>query len=124
MLEPLSGYVLLAAELRNSPVSFAGSWNFGPATSDVRTVQDVAEAINSHLNGSGVEVVGSVGSQHEARLLQLNCDKAQQLLGWYPRWTVDKTLDATAEWYRAILNGAKAEQVTRAQLHDYFPEIA
>lgn len=124
VLEPLSGYVLLAAELRNSPVSFAGSWNFGPATSDVRTVHDVAEAINSHLNGSGVEVVGSVGNQHEARLLQLNCDKAQQLLGWYPRWTVDKTLDATAEWYRAILNGAKAEQITRAQLHDYFPEIA
>ena len=60
---------------------------------------------------------------HEARLLQLNCDKAHQLLGWHPRWHVDKTLEATASWYEQVLNGVSAEAVTSAQIHEFFPEL-
>ena len=60
---------------------------------------------------------------HEARLLQLNCDKAHQLLGWYPRWHAEQTLEATAVWYKTIMNGGNAEQITRAQIHEFFPEL-
>jgi len=56
-------------------------------------------------------------------LLQLNCDKAQQRLGWRPRWDAEQTLAATADWYRAVLGGASAAEVTRSQLYDYFPEL-
>jgi len=45
------------------------------------------------------------------------------LLGWKSRWPVEKTLQATAQWYKAVLEGAQAESVTRSQLHDYFPEL-
>ncbi|MBA3656431.1 MAG: CDP-glucose 4,6-dehydratase, partial [Gemmatimonadaceae bacterium] len=96
---------------------------FGPSTADVRTVRDVAEAISAHLGGGGVEIESANRAHHEARLLQLNCDKAHQLLGWYPRWTADKTIDATATWYKTVLQGAVAEMVTRSQVLDYFPEL-
>ena len=43
VLEPISGYIALAANLYNQPEKFAGSWNFGPSTSEVRTVEDVAK---------------------------------------------------------------------------------
>jgi len=123
VLEPLSGYLLLAAQLRNQPAAYAGSWNFGPSTSEVRTVREVASSIIQHLGCGHIEIAESQQQHHEARLLQLNCDKAHQLLGWRPRWHVDKTLAATAQWYKTILEGGDAESITRTQLQDYFPEL-
>lgn len=124
VLEPISGYLLLAVQLRNQPEKYAGSWNFGPSTFEVRTVQEVSSAIIQHFGRGRIEVVGSQQHHHEARLLQLNCDKARQLLGWRPRWHVDKTLAATAIWYKDVLGGADAEMITRTQLHEYFPELS
>lgn len=123
VLEPVGGYLLLAASLRADPGRYAGSWNFGPSTANVRTVREVAEAIAESLGGPRPQVSGSSVVQHEARLLQLNCDKAHQLLGWYPRWNMDRTLAATVDWYKAVFDGAEAKAVTRSQLHDYFQEL-
>lgn len=124
VLEPLSGYLQLAALLRNRPDQFGGSWNFGPSTREVRTVRDVAAAIVKHLGRGSIEVDEGGARHHEAQLLQLNCDKAHQLMGWYPRWGVDQTLAATAEWYGAVIGGADATQVTRRQVHQYFTELS
>jgi CDP-glucose 4,6-dehydratase len=123
VLEPLSGYVLLAAVLRQDPQLFGGAWNFGPTTAEVRTVHDVANAIVKHIGTGRVEVDAQPGGQHEAGLLQLNCDRAHQLLRWYPRWGVDRTLEATASWYAEVLQGKDAAQVTRRQIREYFPEL-
>ena len=124
VLEPLSGYLLLAAKLRAEPDRYAGSWNFGPSGAEVRTVEDVANSIGGRLALPPAEITESPPNQHEARLLQLNCDKAHHLLGWYPRWTVDKTLNATADWYKEVLGGTEAQKVTRSQVRDYFPELS
>lgn len=123
VLEPLSGYLLLAAQLRLRPQEYSGSWNFGPSTDEVRTVSEVAHVIIQRLGRGSVELDLSGQHQHEANLLQLNCDRAHQLLGWRPRWHVEKTLEATAEWYKAWLNGENVENTTRAQIQDYFPEL-
>lgn len=101
-----------------------GAWNFGPSTHEGRTVQAVAEVIISHLGKGHIEVAQSQTRLHEAHLLQLNCDKAHQLLGWYPRWQVDKTLEATALWYKTVMNGGNAEQMTRSQIREFFSELA
>ena len=113
----------MAARLYEEPQSRGGSWNFGPSIHEVRTVQNVAEVIFCHLGKGSIEIVESETQVHEAHLLQLNCDKAHQLLGWYPRWHVQKTLEATANWYKTVMNGGDAEQITRAQIHAFFPEL-
>lgn len=123
VLEPLSGYLLLAMKLYEEPKKWGGSWNFGPSTHEVRTVKNVAEVIVGHLGNGVIQIDGSLTRAHEAQLLQLNCDKAHQLLGWYPRWHVEETLEMTAEWYKAILNGEGAEKITRAQIQKFFPEL-
>lgn len=122
VLEPLAGYLLLAARLYEEPKKWGGSWNFGPSTEQVRTVKNVAEIIVGHIGKGRVEVVESMMKVHEARLLQLNCDKANQLLGWYPRWDVEKTLEATALWYKTVMYGGDAEAITRAQIKEFFLE--
>lgn len=123
VLEPLSGYLLLAARLRDAPATYAGAWNFGPHPGEVRTVLEVAEHIIARFGCGRVSVELGDDSRHEARLLQLNCDKANQLLGWQPRWNVEQTLTITADWYKAVLDGAEASRVTRQQLQDYLPEL-
>jgi CDP-glucose 4,6-dehydratase len=120
VLEPLSGYLMLAARLRESPRTYGGSWNFGPATQKVRTVHDVAKAMVDHLGRGSIVIEPSPDQRHEAGLLQLNCDKAQQILGWHPRWNVDETVAVTAQWYKKVLDGDDAESVTRSQITEYF----
>lgn len=124
VLEPLSGYLLLGTRLRESPDEYTGAWNFGPAAGATRTVRDVAERIVGHMGCGRIELGSVAAAQHEARLLQLNCDKARQLLGWQPRWEFDATLRATALWYKRVLDGADAREVTRGQLQEYFADAA
>lgn len=124
VLEPLSGYLLLAGCLRVEPEKYAGAWNFGPSSVEVRTVHDVALALVRQIGRGSVEIAASHIRHHEANLLQLNCDKAHQLLGWYPRWHVDEAVTATAKWYKAILDGGDAKQVTCQQIQEYFPELS
>ena len=123
VLEPLAGYLLLAARLHEQPIAYAGAWNFGPPSSEVCTVQEVAESIVGRFGRGSVVIEPGSAKQHEANLLQLNCDRANQLLGWRPRWNVGQTLAATADWYKAVMDGAEASVVTHQQLRDYFPEI-
>jgi CDP-glucose 4,6-dehydratase len=123
VLEPLSGYLLLAARLRESPATYAGAWNFGPPSGEARTVLNVAECIISRFGRGSISVEPDGAGLHEAQLLQLNCDKAQQLLGWRTRWNMEKTLAMTADWYKAVSEGVEASVVTRQQLREYFPEL-
>lgn len=123
VLEPLSGYLLLAARLLDEPKRWSSAWNFGPSTHEVRTVHAVADAIVSHIGRGSVEIEVASPQLHEARLLQLNCDKAHQLLQWAPRWHVEETLNQTALWYKAWLEDQDMEAVTRSQVHAFFPEL-
>ena len=118
VLEPLSGYLLLAARLIEDPVNFSGSWNFGPSTSEIRTVGNVATYLVEYLGQGSVEL--ELSKQHEAQLLQLNCDKAHHHLSWQQRWNVEMTLNQTAEWYRAYLAGEEIKKITSDQISEFF----
>jgi len=122
VLEPISGYLLLAMRLSEEPDIYSGAWNFGPSSGDVRTVRDVAEHLIARLGGRFIEVDVGLATQPEATLLQLNCDKAHQMLGWRPRWNVDQALDRTAAWYQEVQQGRAASEVTWEQICEYFWE--
>lgn len=124
VLEPVGGYLLLGANVGSEPARFGGSWNFGPSAANVRTVREVAETVSATLGGAPPEIAASSPARHEAGLLQLNCDKANQLLGWFPRWSADTTLQTTATWYDEVLKGADPRSVTRRQIHAYFEELS
>jgi len=122
VLEPLSGYILLAQRLFEDPKNYAHPWNFGPGLQETRNVGDVAQTI-VEVYGQGSVLPGAVASDfHEANLLQLNCDLAHHKLGWRPRWSIDKTLKVTADWYRLVDTGTSMQEVTNTQIDDYFGE--
>lgn len=120
VLEPIAGYLMLAARIFENPNFGGGAWNFGPNVNQVRTVESVAKTIINQFGKGNIEVAKSEGQLHEANLLQLNCDKALQLLEWKPRWNVDQTLAATASWYKRFASGESAEVITNSQIQDFF----
>jgi len=100
VLEPLSGYLSLAARLSIEADLSGEAFNFGPARAEGRTVAQLVVALQSHLSGLKYSLVPSSTTQREAGLLQLNCDKASSLLDWRSVLTFDETLDLTCDWYR------------------------
>jgi CDP-glucose 4,6-dehydratase len=55
-------------------------------------------------------------NEYEAPELVLSSRKARELLGWAPRWDLDHTLEATAEWYRAAPAGNDVQANSIAQI--------
>jgi CDP-glucose 4,6-dehydratase len=119
VLEPLSGYITLAAKLSSNPQRYSGAWNFGPNGDTSRSVLDVAELIVKQWGHGHVEVEQLNETLHEAGLLGLNCDKAHQLLAWAPRWGFERTLVETVDWYKALFQSESAAEVSSMQIKRY-----
>ncbi len=123
VLEPLFGYLLLASKMYHYPEKHSGSWNFGPAGESIRTVQDLAERIIGIWGEGEIRVNIQHNAPHEARLLHLNCDKAQQILRWCPRWGFGRAVDETTFWYKGVTAGKPALQISRQQIKNYMQGV-
>ena len=100
VLEPLSGYMLLAKKMWENPTEYCEGWNFGPEAESVSTVWEVASALVENY-GYG-ELVDSSDSNavHEANLLMLNINKAKERLGWKPKMNMQQCISLVADWYK------------------------
>jgi CDP-glucose 4,6-dehydratase len=99
VLEPLSGYLLLGQKLLEGEIKFSNGWNFGPLNNESYTVEEILIATKSFWP----EVEYQVENQkqpHEAKLLRLDCNKADSLLKWQPVWDHHKTIECTICWYK------------------------
>ena len=128
VLEPLSGYLLLAQRLYSDGPQFAESWNFGPADGDACPVRYVVEKMARIWNENGGGALESKPARweydkaehvHEAHLLRLNSAKAVARLGWSPRWGLDETLAHTAEWYKGFYGGRDVRERSLRQIEAY-----
>jgi CDP-glucose 4,6-dehydratase len=99
VLEPLHGYLMLAARQLREPEAYAEAWNFGPLSDQVHTVRELADSMLAHI-GEGSWREEDMGSKaHEAGLLLLDISKATTRLGWSPRLSFLDTVRMTADWY-------------------------
>lgn len=116
VLNPLSGYLVLAQALWESP-DHAGGWNFGPAEKDARSVAWIVERTSELWPGELRSSVDSGPHPGEARYLWLDSSRARQRLGWRPPLSLDAALKATVAWYRELLAGADMREVSLGQVH-------
>lgn len=100
VLEPLSGYLLLAAKMLEDPTAYCEGWNFGPQMESTTEVWDVASLIVRHYGQGTLRDVSDPNALHEAQLLMLDISKARFRLGWTPRTDIQECCRLTAEWYR------------------------
>ena len=100
VLEPLSGYLWLGSRLWTCGQAYAGAWNFGPSPQSNVTVREVVERIIQTWGSGSWQESQAGGQPHEAKFLKLDCTKANNLLKWYPAYSIDQTLKVTTAWYR------------------------
>jgi CDP-glucose 4,6-dehydratase len=100
VLEPLSGYLLLAAKMLQEPTRYCEGWNFGPRAESITPVWDVASKIVEYYGKGELKDVSDPNALHEANLLMLDISKARMQLGWEPRTDIDLCCQLTADWYK------------------------
>jgi CDP-glucose 4,6-dehydratase len=128
VLEPLSGYLWLAAVLHDSQheavrKKLASAFNFGPPLASNRTVADLVIELLKHWQGTWNDQTDPA-SPHEANLLNLSIDKAHHLLKWSPTWGFERTVLETAHWYIRDAGDGLGAEVTREQLQKYSRDAA
>jgi CDP-glucose 4,6-dehydratase len=121
VLNPLSGYLLLAEQLWRSS-SAARAWNFGPAPEDSRPVSWVVERLAELWDGAFRWERDEPAPAHEAQRLELDSSAAQRALGWRPAWDIDQALAQLVEWHRAEREGADMRALTLAQIERFARE--
>ena len=100
VLEPLSGYMLLAKKQWEHPTEFCEGWNFGPESESVSTVWEVATELIKNYGKGELKDSSDPNAVHEAKLLMLDITKAKTKLGWKPRMNMLQCMDLVADWYK------------------------
>jgi CDP-glucose 4,6-dehydratase len=125
VLEPLSGYLTLGAQLAEASLRGAGNallasaFNFGPPPASNRTVGELVQEILKNWPGRWSDK-SDIPSVHEAKLLNLATGKARELLRWEPVWSFEKTVTQTVKWYRENNSNPKhISAFTIGQIADY-----
>lgn len=125
VLEPLSGYLWLAAKLLRNGDEYAGAWNFGPSERHEVTAGDVVERIIELWGSGSMARAEADESGRERAFLRLNWDKAANRLNWRPVYTWEEALGETVNWFKIHQkHGAAAEpsdmyDVCAAHVRDY-----
>lgn len=120
VLEPLTGYLLLAEKLFTDGTKFGEAWNFGPDDDDAKNVEWITRTICSLWNDGASYEIDANPQPHEANYLKLDCSKAKTELGWYPKWNILTTLESIVDWNKSWLSGSNMRHVTEKQIRKYY----
>jgi CDP-glucose 4,6-dehydratase len=115
VLNPLSGYLVLAEALWESPEHATG-WNFGPGDDEARPVGWLVERMAELWPGELRWAFDDGPHPHEAGYLKLDSSRARSLLGWRPPMALETALASIVEWYRALGEGADMRAITLGQI--------
>lgn len=119
VLEPLSGYLLLASCMYDDGTKYSESWNFGPEYSEILPVEDIVKTMIDKW-GNGKYIVENDSNLHEARLLKLDISKAISDLDWKPVYNIDETISELVEWYKEFYsNKFNLENFSEQQIQNY-----
>jgi len=118
VLDPLSGYLLLAYRMWTYGTDYGEAWNFGPYDEDILSVNKVVETVIKTWGNGKVKVNKS--ALHEAKLLKLDISKSRFNLKWKPTYTAEEAIKNTVDWYKKFYDGnVDMRKFTKNQIKEY-----
>lgn len=118
VLDPLSGYLMLAEKLVVNGDKFEEAWNFGPEQSGAKTVSWVLDRLSAKFLNAKWKAE-STKQPHESTLLQLDISKAKSRLGWVPQWSLRTAIDNTIKWHKAFKENKNMVEFSIKQIKAY-----
>jgi len=122
VLEPLSGYLVLAEKLYKDQEKYAESWNFGPSEKDVKPVDLILDKMISKWPNTSWKLDQN-SNPHEAGFLKLDIKKAESKLGWRPVWELSYTLEKIIAWHKAWLNKEDMQAACLTEIEEYTQDM-
>ena len=123
VLEPISGYLILAEKLVLEKEKYADAWNFGPNENEkLYSVNEILEYLSNQFEGAKYEIDYSE-KPHESKFLKLDSSKSREKLGWNNYWNINTALDKTSDWYKAWHNNKNLLEISISQIKSYEAEL-
>lgn len=122
VLEPLSGYLILAEQLFYNPEKFAEGWNFGPCEKDVKSVDWILDYMIKLWPGASWNL-SEDEHPHEAEHLSLDISKASNVLSWSPTWDLPKSLKNIMQWHKNWLDDADIQNICISEINNYTKDM-
>ena len=119
VLEPLSGYLLLAQRLYEEGPAFAEAWNFGPNDDDAKPVDWILDKLTKTWGEGAGWQLDNGDHPHEAHYLKLDCSKAKSQLQWQPKWSLATAIEEICVWHKAHTAGADMQAMCLHQIKQY-----
>tara|TARA_B100001093_G_scaffold492161_1_gene532990 strand:- start:41 stop:1114 length:1074 start_codon:yes stop_codon:yes gene_type:complete len=119
VLEPLSGYLVLAQELFLNGDNFAESWNFGPNDEDCKPVSWILDQMVTFWGNNASWILDKKNNPHEAGFLKLDCSKAATRLKWKPKIKLQSTLKSIVDWHQFYINEADLKKQCLKEINNY-----
>jgi CDP-glucose 4,6-dehydratase len=119
VLEPLSGYLVLAQQLYADGSTYAEGWNFGPKDEDCKPVSWILDKMVTKWGKGASWSLDKNNNPHEAGYLKLDCSKAATQLNWYPKWNLENTLESIINWHQHYISGKNMEEHCLLEIAKY-----
>ena len=101
VLEPLSGYILLAEKMFENPGQYCEAWNFGSEEGSIKSVGEVTDLVIQNWGEGSWQDQSEKNAPHETNILKLDISKARTRLGWNPVMSIEQAVTATVDWYKS-----------------------
>ena len=122
VLEPLSGYLVLAQKMYNDNDKYSEGWNFGPNEKDVKPVDWILDKLIDKWPNANWKLDGE-SNPYESGFLQLDITKAKFKLGWSPVWELSYTLEKIIDWHKAWINKEDMQAICLAEIEEYMRDM-
>ena len=119
VLEPLSGYLVLAQHLYEDGSKYAEGWNFGPKDEDCKPVSWILDKMVTKWGNGALWSLDKNDNPHEAGYLKLDCSKAAKQLNWYPKWNLEYTLESIINWHQHYISGKNIQKQCLLEIAKY-----
>jgi CDP-glucose 4,6-dehydratase len=119
VLEPLSGYLVLAQHLYEDGSRYAEGWNFGPKDEDCKPVSWILDKMVTKWGNGASWELDKNNNPHEAGYLKLDCSKAVEKLNWLPKWNLENTLENIINWHQNYLLGKNIQEQCLLEIAKY-----
>lgn len=124
VLEPLCGYLQLAERMLSDGKKYCGAWNFGPEYQPEMEVKDIVNMLINFWGYGKWESTpeGITTKNYETNCLYLDCSKAKNILGWYPKLTITEAIKMTVAWYKKY-NSEDIYKLCVKQINEYMDKL-